>query len=371
MSSAASTRPWRTGLAVVGIATAIGLFFAGQIYVSGRAFGHHVSWWQCVYWGLGDWYEWALLWPLIVWLARRLPLERGRWKLGLLGHLLAGTVLATAHVAMCALAEALPATLTGKPWLFGESFQRLFSRFHFNLAVYALLVAAWHAGIFYRRAREREAQAAKLAQQLAEAELAALRMQLNPHFLFNALHAVSSLMLRDVNAANRMLARLGELLRLTLEGSRQQEVALEQELAFIQRYLSVEQVRFGDRLRVEMTVAPDALEASVPNLLLQPLVENAMRHSAAACQSAVTLAIRAVRDNGSLILEVDDSGPGQPGAATVVPGHGIGLANTRQRLQRLYGEAQELVLSQRPDGGTSVRVVLPYRVAEKSEGIAG
>ncbi len=368
MSSATSPRPWRTALAVFGIATGIGLLFAAQMFVTGRVFGRDAGWWQCVYWGLGDWYEWALLWPLVHWLARRLSLERGRWKSGVLLHLFAGTAIAIAHVAMCSLLEGLHMAWIGRPWVFNEIFSRTFARFHFNLAVYALFVAGWHAVRLYRQAREREAQAAKLAQQLAEAELAALRMQLNPHFLFNALNAVSSLMLHDVPAANRMLARLADLLRLTLDGSRQQEVSLEQELAFIRRYLDVEQVRFGDRLKVEVDAPADTLKATVPTLLLQPLVENAMRHAVAPTQSTVALAIRAVRDNGSLVVEVRNSGPGDSAPDVTSSGHGIGLANTRQRLQQLYGDAQNLSLTRHADGGTTVRITLPYRVADAGRG---
>jgi LytS/YehU family sensor histidine kinase len=271
---------------------------------------------------------------------------------------------------MCSLAEGLQMAWTGRPWIFVQSFSRTFARFHFNFAVYALLVAGWHAVTFYRHAREREAQAAQLAQQLAEAELAALRMQLNPHFLFNALNAVSSLMLRDVPAANRMLARLGELLRLTLEGSRQQEVPLEQELAFIRRYLDVEQVRFGDRLQVEVNTPADALQATVPTLLLQPLVENVMRHAVAPAQGPVSLTICAVRENGSLVVEVRDSGPGGAAPKSASQGHGIGLANTRQRLQQLYGDAQQLSLTRHADGGTTVRITLPYRDADDDRGDA-
>jgi two-component system LytT family sensor kinase len=361
MSIVESNRPWLNGLAVFGIATGIGLLFAAEMYVTGRAFGHGASWLQCVYWGLGDWYEWALLWPLILWLARRVPLDRRHWATGLLLHLLAGTVIATAHVAMCALAEGMQMAWAGKPWEFHESFRHTFARFQFNLAIYALFVAGAHAVAYYRDAREREAQAARLAQQLAEAELSALRMQLNPHFLFNALNAVSSLMLRDITAANRMLARLAELLRLTLNGSRQQETALEEELAFTRRYLDVEQVRFGDRLKVEIHVPSETLAARVPALLLQPLVENAMKHAVTPSSGTVTLSIKASRDNGSLSLEVSDSGSTGAPLSPAFPGHGIGLANTRQRLQQLYGNKQQLSLTREQDGGTVVRITLPCR----------
>src|SRR5438034_783234 len=168
----------------------------------------------------------------------------------------------------------------------------------------------WHAWNYYRQLREREVQATELAGQLAQAQLQALRMQLNPHFLFNALNAVSSLMLKDVVAANKMISRLGELLRLTLEKSDQQEVPLQQEIDFLRRYLEIEQIRFGERLQLQMEFEPSTLEAAVPNLILQPLVENAIRHAIEPQEAAGQIVLRSIRDNGRLVLQVSDNGPG-------------------------------------------------------------
>src|SRR5262249_11864035 len=192
-----------TWLAVLAIASVLGLFFAAQMHFSGAAFGRPVSWGQALYWALGDWYEWAILSPLIFWLSCRFTFERGRWRSSLGIHFAAGVILSVVHLLVCAAAEQLQGWVEGKTVVFFNSFQRLFAnRIHFNLAVYALIVCAWHAWAYYRKYREREAQAAELAGRLAQAQLQALRMQLNPHFLFNTLHAVSSLMLKDVVAAN-------------------------------------------------------------------------------------------------------------------------------------------------------------------------
>src|SRR5438034_357294 len=239
------------------IATFLGLFFAAQMYFSAASFGHEVSWGQVLYWSFGDWYEWALLSPVIFWLCRRLRFERKSWLRSLAGHLSCGLLLAVVHAALCALAAIFQGRVTGKPVTFGSSLHGLLAnRMHYNLAVYAVIVCAWHAWDYYRKFREREALAAQLAGQLAQAQLQALRMQLNPHFLFNTLNAVSSLMLKDVPAANKMISRLGELLRLTLEKSDQQEVPLQQEIEFLQRYLEIEQIRFGERLQLKMHVDP-------------------------------------------------------------------------------------------------------------------
>jgi sensor histidine kinase YesM len=269
---------------------------------------------------------------------------------------------------LCGLAEQAQAWGEGKSVAFSASFQRLFTnRFHFNLAVYGLIVCAWHAWAYYGKYRERETHAAELAARLAQAQLQALRMQLNPHFLFNSLHAVSSLMLRDVVAANRMLTRLGQLLRLTLETTDQQEVPLKQELEFLRRYLEIEEIRFGDRFAVRMDVEPATLDAIVPNLILQPIVENAIRYAIEPNTGSGQIELSALRTNGQLVLQVSDNGVGnRPQESSKVNGackvrEGIGLSNTRQRLRQLYGENQSLELEPRDSGGLLVSIIIPFR----------
>src|SRR5215831_3337891 len=225
---------WRVALIVFLVATLAGFFFTAQVYYSTASLAHRVSWLQALYWGFGDWYEWALLSPLIFFLCRRLPFDRRSWRKSVLVHSVSGITLAFFHAVLCALAAVLQGVVTGVPIPFTASLLGLLARRgHFNLAVYALIVCAWHAWDYHRKYREREAEAADLNMRLARAQLEALRMQLNPHFLFNTLNAISGLMLNDVTGANKMLSRLGELLRLTLETRDQQEVSLEQELKFL------------------------------------------------------------------------------------------------------------------------------------------
>ena len=374
-----STRPvlkkWlATWGVVLAISSVLGFCFAAQIHFSSVAFGRPVSWGQALYWALGDWYEWAILSPLIFWVSRRFSLERARWRSNLAVHFVAGVLLSVVHLLLCGLAEKLQGWVEGNRTAFAASVQRLFTnRFHINLAVYGLIVCAWHAYAYYRKYREREAQAAELAVRLAQTQLQALRMQLNPHFLFNTLHAVSSLMLSDVVAANRMITRLGELLRLTLETTDQQEVPLEQELEFLRRYLEIERIRFGDRLAVRLDVEPAILDAVVPNLILQPLVENAVRHAIEPNTGPGQIELSAVRNNGELLLQVSDNGAGgRPQQSPAVNGacvmrEGIGLSNTRRRLRQLYGERQSLQLKQRESGGLLVRVTIPFRT--KTDGL--
>jgi two-component system, LytTR family, sensor kinase len=356
--------PWFT---VFAVSSLIGLFFAAQMHYSGAAFGRPVSWGQALYWGLGDWYEWAILSPIIFWLGHRFTFERRRWRRSFAIHFSAAVIVSVAHLLLCGLTEQLQAWFEGNHVSFAASFQRLFiNRFHFNMAVYGLILCAINAWAYYRQYREREAQAAELAGRLAQAQLQALRSQLNPHFLFNTLHAVSSLMLKDVYAANRMLTRLGELLRLSLDTTDQQEVPLRQELEFLRRYIEIEEIRFGDRLAVQMSIEPGTLDAVVPNLLLQPLVENAIRYAVEPNLGPGQVQLSSVRSNGQLILQVSDNGIG-PGSgephesdSPVVPREGIGLSNTRQRLQQLYGEKQSLALKRRVSGGLLVSISIPF-----------
>src|SRR5262245_40790860 len=202
-----------------------------------------------------------------------------------------------------------------------------------------------------------------LETQLAQAQLQSLKMQLHPHFLFNTLHAISALMDDDVKAARRMIARLSELLRLTLENAGQQEFSLRQELDALERYLEIEQIRFQDRLTVRLAVAPETLDASVPNLILQPIVENAIRHGIAPRSSAGWIEIRAERREGMVELQVIDDGPGLQPAGEELR-EGIGLTNTRARLRQLYGDEHRIEIEDAAEGGLAVKLSIPYRQAE-------
>src|SRR3954465_14873071 len=213
--------------------------------------GRPQSWGQVLYWGFGDWYEWALLAPLIFWLAGRFRFRSKQWIRSLVVHAASGIALSIVHAALCAGAAVLQQVWEQTSPDFLNAFEKLLAnRLHFNLAVYALLVAAWQAFENYREKRARELETQRLTEELSRAQLQALRIQLNPHFLFNALNTVSSLMLKDVKVANKMLCRIGELLRLALDTTDQQEVPLKQELEFLKGYIEIEQIRFGDQLQL-------------------------------------------------------------------------------------------------------------------------
>jgi sensor histidine kinase YesM len=240
---------------------------------------------------------------------------------------------------------------------------------HFIIYI-GVLSAGFARDYFHRyRAREREtarlqSETAGLMTQLAEARLSALNAQLNPHFLFNTLNAVSSLVERDPRGVRRMIARLSELLRYTLNGASENEVLLGQEIAFVERYLEIMQIRFQDRLEVEIQLGDDAGNALVPSLILQPLVENAVKHGFEKMSGTGKIRIQARREDDRLVLSVSDNGPGPSG--TLASGDaagegGVGLENIRQRLEQLYGGAQSLVLVEAPDGGTVAQIVIPFR----------
>jgi signal transduction histidine kinase len=359
----------RQGAVILLVSTALGFFFAAQIYFSSASIHRDVSWAQALYWSFSDWYEWALMAPLIFWLCHKFGFERRSWPRTLAIYFVAGLLMAGIHGVLCAAADVLQGWWTAKPIFFQKSLRGILAnRTHYNLAVYAVIVLAWHAWDYYRKFREREMQAVELAGRLAQAQLQALRMQLNPHFLFNALNAVSSLMLTDVAGANRMISRLGELLRLAIENSDQQEVPLQQEVEFLRRYLEIEQIRFGDRLRLKMDFDSSTLTAAVPNLILQPLVENAIRHAIQPQEDGGQIELRSARDNGRLVLQVSDNGPGLRPTDNISPPseerrERIGLNNTQERLRKLYGENQQFDLSGNEMGGVTARLSIPYRVA--------
>ena len=311
-------------------------------------------------------YMWALLTPFIFRLAARFTLERSGWGTRvlfvLLGLVLAiGVDLATSYVRSQLFYT--PAPLTPEM----EAMARLRRLWFMNeFIVFVAVLAAGFARNYFLRYRMRQletmnlkAQAAQLQAQLADARLAALRTQLNPHFLFNTLHAVSALVERDPRGVRRMIARLSELLRTTLDEAEEPEVPLQRELTFIERYLDVMQIRFQGNLQVRWRIDPEVSEALVPNLILQPLVENAVKHGVSKIVGVGQLELGARRAGSRLLLTVSDNGPGASSVATR-GSEGVGLRNTRQRLQQLYGTEQSLTLRPAEGGGVLAEVALPY-----------
>lgn len=365
MTVAASTAPslppspshrLRGALLLFLLWTGIGLSFASQFYLSSSLSGRPIPWSQAISYALADWYVWAALSLVILRLCQRFPLERLQWSNHLLVHLIASVSLALAYTFLRALVAQAQNWVAGDPVPFSEAMQPLlFKTYHFNFIIYWVIASVAHAANYYRKFHQRERATLDLERRLTEARLQALRMQLNPHFLFNAMHSVSALMHKDVEAADSMLARLSELLRLTLNTDGAQTIPLSEELAILQRYLDIERIRFGDRLTIELDIAPAAQSCRVPALILQPVVENSLRHGIAPYARPGTVRVAAKRENDQLILTVEDNG----GGLTRPMKEGIGLSNSRARLAELYGEQQSLTIEARPEGGLRVVLSLP------------
>ncbi|MCH7639597.1 MAG: histidine kinase [Bacteroidetes bacterium] len=315
---------------------------------------------------------WVLLTPLVFWLARRFPLERNSLAQRIVLHLAIALVVA-ALFEVVRLMILRPMIIQHTMGLRGGRFGRgpghlnpVFALKHLQfldeLIVYLAVLSAGFARDYFFRLRERQREAARLTAQLAEARLSALRMQLNPHFLFNTLHAVSALVERDPTGVRRMIAKLSTLLRHTLDTASAQEVPLRDELQFLRDYLDIQQVRFQGRLEVVEDVPSNLLDALVPNLILQPLVENAVEHGVSGLEDGGRIDIGAQRDGNNLILSVRDNGPGIDPEMPLRE-NGVGLRNTRERIEGMYGDAGHLVLEPAEGGGLRVVVTLPYHTA--------
>lgn len=347
-----------------GFWTSLGLFNVGQSYIRHRWADEPMDWGYTLLIGWADWYMWALLAPLIFSLSIRFPLDQRNWLASLPLHVLVSVVSAAlvASVLVPIIQIYAPCGNTSSTFL--EVFRFIFlSQVLVYLWIYWAILGACSAINYYRKYRERELHASKLETQLAQAQLQMLKMQLHPHFLFNTLNAISALMHKDVALADRMVARLGDLLRSTLENVGTQEVTVRQELEFIKPYLEIEQARFGPRLRVHLDVDPDAMDASVPNLILQPVVENAIRHGIAPLAAGGWIQVRVHRNQDLLVMEVQDNGHGLRAEPEQL-NEGVGLTNTRARLRQLYGERQHLELANAPEGGLTVTIVIPFREDE-------
>lgn len=333
--------------------TLIGLSFAFQFHLSSSKAGLDVTWRQAIHYALGDWYVFALLSVPVIRLTRVFHFEAPTRGRSLVAHLLGSVIFSLAYMILRAWVGIWQSDAT-----FTEAFQPLLVKtWHFNFLIYWVMVAVTCAFDFYSKYRERELRAIELEKRLAQAKLQALQMQLNPHFLFNSLHSISALMHMDVEAADRMISRLGELLRAALDNTENQEVPLRKELDFLRRYLEIEQLRFGSRLAIEIQAPAETLEAQVPNLILQPLVENAIRHGIEPHARPGRIRLVARRQQDELTLEVHDNGGGLGSDSLVV---GVGLSNTRARLRTLYGDAHLFEFCNPPEGGLLVRMTIPF-----------
>jgi two-component system, LytTR family, sensor kinase len=301
----------------------------------------------------------GVLTPLVLWLGRRWPMDSRAWKRSLFIHVAASLLLTGIGVFVEATIGWLPHT---GQWPFSAALRHYFTQHtQISLTTYWALLGAFHIYRMYDRARLRELHAAQLEAQLAEAQLTALRAQLQPHFLFNTLQAATTLLYDDPEGAEEILLSLSELLRISLQALQQQEVPLRNEIEFLKHYAAIQQRRFGDRLRFEFQIDKDSESCAVPSLLLQPLVENAVRHGIGVRKQPDLVSVRAFAEHGRVNIEIKNRSSMLDGPLETLVSRGVGLSNTIARLERLYGFEQSFVIRNLLPEGVAVLLSIPLR----------
>ncbi len=353
-------------LVALGVATIFVAAMGSQRYVMAVMLDRiEIQWWRGFVWPAVWWSIWVLLAPLVLYAVRRLPLSRDTWKRTLLLHVAINVGVYAVHVGLQIASMFLPYYIHLHDTVAEMLYFHFFSSILSIIATYWFILAGGYLLNYSHQARIRDVRASRLESELSKAQLHALKAQLQPHFLFNTLHAISALMYVDVKAADRMLAQLSVLLRQTIEQMFVQEIPLREEIAFLEKYLEIEQARIGHRLQVTIDTDEALGDLLVPTLILQPLGENAIKHGIAPRTKPGHLTVRAIQDAQQLRLTVADDGVGLPEGAQ--PTHGTGLANTLARLYQLYGDDQHVTFRPNAPSGFVVELVLPLRPAPRTE----
>ncbi|HEY9401469.1 MAG TPA: sensor histidine kinase [Pyrinomonadaceae bacterium] len=350
---------WMWGLIILAFYTFQALLYVPQTYLFNIGANPSFTLLKAIVATFVPFYIYALLIPAVIWLGMRFPLERRVWFKHLLFHLPCSLAFASLHLVFLGVANSiilsrvmppgtyrLPVSAVGLILGFGAG----------SMLQYWNAVIASQAINYFFKYREREFR-------LAQAELSALKMQLHPHFLFNTLNAISELVYSDPKVADQSILRLSDMLRFALDSGKAQEVTLKEEAEFLEKYVEIQRTLMRERLTVRVNIDPETLDASVPNMLLQPLVENAIKHGLAPRPEGGVIDIHARRLDGKLYLEVSDNGLGMPEDRDVTK-EGVGLINTRERLKYLYGEAHTFNLSSFPGRGVTIRIVIPFKERE-------
>jgi two-component system LytT family sensor kinase len=371
-------RPWVIWATSFGVWTFVALAYALTVYELYRSTGtSSMSFLSILGMQCSQVLTYIPLTPFAFALANRFQLQRGNWARNTLILLAGGLVFTVAQVALRGMTPYAFWDPSVRHWVSAVwdsqahgfrirwfMFERLFIGNVVDdvITTYFPIVLVAHVASYYQRFRERELRTSQLQAQLEKARLQSLKSQLQPHFLFNTLNSISALMLTNVEAADRMITRLGDLLRISLETAGTQMTTLSRELEFVNCYIEIEKVRFEERLKVSIDVAPETLDATVPHLLLQPLVDNAIKHGISRMASGGEIRISVSQDDADLHLEVKDNGPGLREQGQNSSG-GLGLRITRERLETIYGQDQSVEVRNLPEGGVAARVCIPLRVA--------
>lgn len=348
----------------VGLWTAVATMFGAQEMLRDIVDNHHVwSLWDYLRWGMIQWYTWAALAPWVFRLAEKFPIRAPLRLRGLGRQLPLSLGVTLLSMVIGALVSTLfePSGFTEQLWYFiGQHFAT-------GLLAYWALFAIQQAMAFHQEKARRELETSRLTAELAQSRLQALKSQLQPHFLFNTLHAIATLLDEDALSAEDMLLRLSDLLRAFLEDYDGQEISLRRELVLLDLYLGIQRMRFKDRLTTQIYVSPDTLRSAVPSLILQPIVENAIRHGIGERVGSDCIEIESRREGDSLRIDVRNRNSTLQSGAATTPGHGIGLSNTTLRLRELYGDAAEIRLEMIWPQGVVCRLRLPFREIEEPD----
>ncbi len=316
------------------------------------------------------WFPWVLLTPMVVVLGRRFPFDRLRWRSALPVHTAACAVMTAVHAGMALGFNHLSVSLGFTNGLHQSNFLfTLGNTFNYNVLTYIVIILVTTGLDHYRKNHERELRTSRLETRLTLSELQVLKMQIHPHFLFNTLHAISTLVHKDADAADQMISGLSDLLRLGFTNPGLHEVPFHDELEFIKLYLDIMKTRFGDRLQVKLDIPGEAFPALVPSLFLQPLVENAIRHSIASRLEGGKVTVCVCRRGDRLVIEVADDGPGFRLSQEEIIKNGVGLANSKERLRLLYGDDHRFELRDAEDGGARVILDIPFRTEKRAQEI--
>ncbi len=361
-----SNRSWVKWLVVFGIWTVIGLSFGLRAYFQAQFNGAPLTVSETIVSYLIDFYYWAAASPILFETSRRYPVERGAIISRAFFYIALSIVVIPVVTALTVPTTWYLGLINQNtfPTIFVAFYRWMISPFmiHQGVMAYWGTVLAAHGYNYYRQVQAAKIRASELTAQLAQAQLAALQMQINPHFLFNTLNSIASLIHKDVEAADLMIARLSDFLRATLKASDRSVITIEEEIEFLNTYLEIEKIRFQDRLEVNIEILGDAGHARVPRLILQPLVENAIRHGVGRTTAIGQILITAGRDGSRLNITIEDNGPGfeENNSKPTAAESGIGLANTRERLAKFYEDFEFAITKRNGLGGTSIKITIPF-----------
>lgn len=362
---------WKKGLtkwlAIWGIWTLFALFFTSQAFLQQQLFPNPPSFWTILSWQICSGWVWFAFMPLILWLIKKFPLDNANWWKNFPLHIIFSIVISLLQLSIDAYFLPKLGYTPAGPF---ESYWHAYKTFlminiHFGIGIYWGALGINHTIKYYQKFQERQLATSQLEARLAQSRLQILKFQLQPHFLFNTLNTISELIYKDPESAERMITDLSDLLRLSLEKLEVQEVSLQQELDFLKKYVEIEQIRFHDRLTIEMNISPETLDAKVPNMILQPLVENAIKHGIAPLSQGGTIKVGAERNNGNLHLSVSDNGVGLIDIDISAIPEGVGLKNTKSRLKHLYGVKHKFEILPIEKGGVLLNLEIPYVKTEK------